>query len=248
MKRFEPLLTYRRVKQLFATLRHFPLHPQWFAYRAERQNHREIAAYLSGVIVDIGCADQYMRSLIHADHHYIGLDYYDTATHWYQTRPHVFADAQQLPFADASVDNILLLDVLEHLPQPELCIDEIARILKLHGHCILQVPFLYPIHDKPLDFQRWTCYGLQQLARQHALQLTAIKITGKPLETAALLLNIAVTKTLLNWIKQRHPAMLLGIGVPPLILLINLSAWFLSLFSVADDFMPHSYRIILEKI
>lgn len=108
--------------------------------------------------------------------------------------------------------------------------------------------FLYPIHDNPLDFQRRMQHGLQQLAQKHALQITALKVIGKPLETAALLCNIALVKTLLNWIKQRHPGMLLGICVPPLILLINLIAWGISLFSLSDEFMPHSYRIILEKI
>lgn len=241
-------MNYRRFKRLFAKIRYFPLHPQWFAYRNERQNQREIAVQLAGTILDIGCGTQPLRALITAEHHYIGLDYYDTATQWYHTRPQIFADAQQLPIADASVDNILLLDVLEHLPQPELCIQEIARILKLHGRCILQVPFLYPIHDKPLDFQRWTLYGLQHLAQNHQLHIAEIKMTGKPLETAALLLNIALVKTWLNWIKQRHPALLFGIALPPLILFINLGAWFFSMFSAEDEFMPHSYRIILEKI
>lgn len=240
-------MNYRKFKQLFEKIRHFPLHPQWFAYRGERQNQQEIAKLLSGTILDIGCGTQELRALIAPENHYIGLDYYDTATQWYHTRPDIFADAQLLPIADASVDNILILDVLEHLPQPELCIQEIARILKSHGHCILQVPFLYPIHDKPLDFQRWTLYGLQQLVHTHQLRISDIKITGKPLETAALLFNIALVKTWLNWIKQRHPAMLLGITIPPLILFINLGAWFISIFSPDDEFMPHSYRIILEK-
>lgn len=32
---------------------------------------------------------------------------------------------------------------------------------------MLQVPFLYPVHDAPLDFQRWTSHGLrQQIAQQ----------------------------------------------------------------------------------
>jgi len=241
-------MNYRTIKRLLAKIRHFPLHPQWFAYRGESQNHRTIADRLSGTILDIGCANQSLRPLIAAEHHYIGLDYYDTALHWYHTRPQIFADAQYLPFAAESFDNVLLLDVLEHLPQPELCIAEIARILKPRGHCVLQVPFLYPIHDNPLDFQRWTLYGLQQLAQKYSLRITATKITGKPLETGALLFNIALTKTLLNWIKQRHPAIIFGIGIPPLILLVNLGAWCFSLLSIADEFMPHSYQIILEKI
>ena len=49
---------------------------------------------------------------------YIGLDYYQTATQWYKTKPHVYADAQNLPFADNSIDTVLFLDVMEHLQLP----------------------------------------------------------------------------------------------------------------------------------
>lgn len=67
------------------------------------------------------------------------------------------------------------------------------------------------------------------------------------METAALLMNIAMSKTLLNWIKAKHPASILGIFVPPLVLGINLSCCLASYFSPEDALMPHSYRWVLEK-
>ena len=75
----------------------------------------------------------------------------------------IFADAQSLPFKNKSIDTILLLDVLEHLPRPEECFEEIYRKSKPNGKVIIQVPFLYPIHDAPLDFRRWTQHGLRGL-------------------------------------------------------------------------------------
>ncbi len=177
----------------------------------------------------------------------IGLDYYQTATHWYGTQPDVYGDAQTLPFADNSMDTVLLLDVLEHLPHPKDCISEIVRVLKPTGILVLQVPFIYPIHDAPLDFQRWTQYGLEQLVYKYGFTTRQKIQIGKLLETASLLLNIATSKTILNWLHQKNPALVLGILAPMAILSVNLFCWLFSLLSPMDEMMPHSYRLTLEK-
>jgi len=43
------------------------------------------------------------------------------------------ADAEQLPFLDCTFDGVTCMDVLEHLPHPERCIAETARILRPGG-------------------------------------------------------------------------------------------------------------------
>lgn len=54
----------------------------------------------------------------------------------------VQGDAMRLPIADASVDLVCALDVLEHLPEDERALSEIARVLKPDGHLLLSVPAL----------------------------------------------------------------------------------------------------------
>src|SRR5580704_17731843 len=49
-----------------------------------------------------------------------------------------------LPFADSCFDTVLLSDVLEHIPNPEMVMTEIARVLCPAGNVVLGVPFLYP--------------------------------------------------------------------------------------------------------
>jgi SAM-dependent methyltransferase len=209
---------YRNIKQALKKIRRTPLHPQWLVYRHEHWQHIQIGKQVQGTVLDIGCADKYIKAYIQANHNYIGLDYYQTAVHWYATQPHIYGDAQALPFADNSMDAVLLLDVLEHLPRPEDCLSEIARVLKPNGTFVLQVPFIYPIHDAPLDFHRWTQHGLQQLVRKYGFTIRQKIQIGKPLETAGLLLNIAISKTLLNWLQQKSPALVLGILAPVVIL------------------------------
>jgi len=244
-------MNIQQIKTYFAKLRYFPIHPQWFVFHQAKSHYNKIAAYAEGMVLDVGCADQYIQKYLSSEQTYIGLDYYATAVEWYGTRPQVYGDAQALPVADNSVETVLLLDVLEHLPQPKVCLQEIARVLKPGGKLILQVPFLYPLHDTPLDFQRWTHYGLQQIATQVGLYEQKQWTFGQPLETAALLGNIALSKIVLNWLKQKNFLFLLGIifGIflLPTMLLINVLAYMLTLVSPADDMMPYSYCLILEK-
>jgi ubiquinone/menaquinone biosynthesis C-methylase UbiE len=240
-------VNYQTLKKILAKIRRLPLHPQWFAFRHEVQQYLDIGQQVTGRVLDIGCANQYMKTYLRAASDYIGLDYYQTAVQWYATRPQVYGDAQQLPFRENSMDAVLLLDVLEHLPRPADCLREIARVLKPTGILVLKVPFLYPLHDAPLDFHRWTHFGLQQFVQQHGFRLRQITPIGKPLETAGLLANIAISKTVLNWIQQRSPALILGIFTPLVILTINLLCWLINLLSPEDNLMPHSYRLVLEK-
>jgi SAM-dependent methyltransferase len=72
------------------------------------------------------------------------------------TAPDFRCDAGSIPLPDASVDCVLLCEVLEHLQQPENALAEAARLLKPGGRIILSMPFLYPVHADPLDYQRWT--------------------------------------------------------------------------------------------
>lgn len=49
-----------------------------------------------------------------------------------------FGDATAMRFADDEFDLVLAIEVLEHIPQPERALREIARVCK--GHVVLSVP------------------------------------------------------------------------------------------------------------
>lgn len=57
------------------------------------------------------------------------------------------ADVTALAFEDASLDAVLSLDVLEHVPDYRLALRQFARILRPGGNCVLTVPF----HDDRRD-------------------------------------------------------------------------------------------------
>lgn len=54
----------------------------------------------------------------------------------------VCADAQHLPFASNIFESVLCSEVLEHLPQPDMCIREVHRVLRRAGVAVFTTPAL----------------------------------------------------------------------------------------------------------
>lgn len=77
----------------------------------------------------------------------------------------VVADATKLPFAENSVDGVLCECLLEHVPKPVDVVSEIFRVLKPGGRAYILIPFVYPFHASPNDFQRWSIEGLKVLLK-----------------------------------------------------------------------------------
>lgn len=236
-----------RLRTKLSPLRRSFLHPQWLVFRCEERKLDALGEVMTGTVVDIGCAEQKPRTRAPSGCRYIGLDYYLTATQWYHSKVDVFGDAQQLPFASGSVSCVLLLDVIEHLPEPERCIAEIHRILGAQGRLVVDVPFLYPIHDAPLDFHRWTRYGLVRLAERHGFRVDSVEALGSPAETAALLFNLALSRRILQWLEQKNPLVLLGALAPFLVMLANLAGAALGRRSGDGEFMSLGYRLLMSK-
>ncbi len=55
------------------------------------------------------------------------------------------ADATELPVADACADAVTLLDVIEHIPEPERVIAEVHRVLRPGGVIVVSVPHRGPL-------------------------------------------------------------------------------------------------------
>lgn len=55
-----------------------------------------------------------------------------------------------------SIDVVNAMELFEHVEKIDKGLDECYRVLKRGGRLMISVPFLYPIHADPYDFQRWT--------------------------------------------------------------------------------------------
>lgn len=240
-------MDYKFFKKLLKGIRHTIFHPQWLAFKTDKRQYDTIGRAAKGVVLDIGCADQFIKKYLSHGVEYVGLDYFQTASEWYETTPDIFGDAQCLPVTTNAVDCVLLLDVLEHIPDPDRCLSEISRVLKDNGTLILQIPFLYPIHDAPLDFQRWTLYGLTNLMDKHGFNNKRVVCMGKGVETAGLLLNISLCKLVSQWIHKNSLSAMLIPVLGLLIVIVNVLCALLAIVSIKDNFMPYGYLLFMEK-
>lgn len=106
----------------------------------------------------------------------------------------VYASVDSLPFKDGEFDTILCTNVLEHVAEAGKGFRELSRCLRDGGRLVMSVPFLYPAHEAPHDFYRYTPYGLR-----HQLEKNGLKIEKLiPMGGAGLLLmvyfNLFVTR------------------------------------------------------
>lgn len=96
-------------------------------------------------------------------------------------------DAHSLPFASEQFEHVLCVEVLEHCQNPQRVIDECYRVLRPGGTLILTTRFLFPLHDAPHDYFRFTKYGLQHLCRR--FQETHIQAEVPTVTTLGVLLQ-----------------------------------------------------------
>jgi len=138
-------------------------------YRFLRDNIRHVR----GDIVDLGCGERpYEAWLIQYGRSYIGIDWSETL---HCLRADIVADLNKpLPVADAVADTIISFSVLEHLQKPTTLLAEAYRILKPSGTLLLQVPFMWGVHEAPHDYYRFTRFGLQVMAKDAGYQNVSI--------------------------------------------------------------------------
>lgn len=210
----------RTLARLFART---PLHPQWLLGR--RRPPAELGC-ARGPLLDIGAGDQWIRPYLADEIDYVALDYPATGKVMYRARPDVFADAEKLPFPDDSFESVVCLEVLEHVREPDKVMAEVARVLRPGGRLWLSMPFLYPLHDAPFDFQRHTVHGLKRDLCRAGLELLSLNATCGSVRTAGLLVCLALAGGVQS--AGRAGWLLLPLVVP-LVVAINTGAFLLAI-------------------
>jgi len=80
-----------------------------------------------------------------------------------QGNPNILADINNLPFKYNTISNFGCFNVLELLKFPKVEVQEIHRVLNKTGYLVGYVPFLYPIHNQPVDYWRFSNQALYQI-------------------------------------------------------------------------------------
>lgn len=72
-------------------------------------------------------------------------------------------DATDMSFGDGVFDAVYMMEVLEHVKDPQLALSEVRRVLKDGSRFVMSTPFVFGIHEEPWDFWRFTRHGLEHL-------------------------------------------------------------------------------------
>lgn len=78
-----------------------------------------------------------------------------------------------------SVDVVNAIELFEHVFKINEGISECYRVLKKNGLLILTVPFLFPVHADPFDYQRWTNTKWIKELNNTGFKIEKLEITGR---------------------------------------------------------------------
>ncbi len=106
-------------------------------------------------------------------------------------------DISNIPIQDDSVDIIINIAVLEHVPDPDKVVAEFYRVLKPGGKIFCYFPFIAGFHASPYDYSRRTFEGMKVLFKDY--QINSLQVAGGP--TSGML-----------WIVQEWMALIFSFG------------------------------------
>jgi len=138
--------------------------------------------YCSGTVLDIGGWNffNYARekrisfrrwiSLDISRHNLVNCD----AAHYHQ----LIGDGCHLPVASETVDTVLAIQVLEHVFDPILVVQEAARALKPGGVGILLLPQTSTLHGIPHHYYNFTKYWIRTAMERAGLEMVVLRPMG----------------------------------------------------------------------
>jgi SAM-dependent methyltransferase len=148
----------------------------WLVYAQIDQFLIDHSNLVKVCVYDLGCGEMPYRDWIlqFADN-YVGVDW---SSSLHELKANIVADLNEpLPIEDQVADTVVSLSVLEHLREPQTMLNEAYRILKSGGSIILQVPFMWWVHEAPYDYYRNTRYGLKYMFEKAGF--TDVQVTPK---------------------------------------------------------------------
>ncbi len=133
---------------------------------------------LSGIVLDFGCGSKPYEALFVSTTSYIGLDIEVSGHSHIDEKIDVFYDGKNIPFGDDHFDNVFCSEVMEHVFNPDESLQEIKRVLKPGGKLLLTCPFVWPEHEAPFDYARYSSFGITHLLEKNGFEIIQRVKTG----------------------------------------------------------------------
>ena len=127
------------------------------------------------VVLDAGAGDCHWKKIFSSDIKYLGMDLGVGDENCNYSNLDILGDLRDIPLERDSVDVIISIQVLEHLPEPWKVLAEFHRVLKPGGLLFISCPQAVELHQIPYDFFRFTPFGLKSLLSTYGFETIWIK-------------------------------------------------------------------------
>ena len=93
------------------------------------------------------------------------------------------SDPKLMSLIQEKFDQIICIEVLEHVPNYELAISNICKLLNKDGVIIASTPWVIPLHDQPYDFHRFTWFEIKRTLQKNNFGEILIECRGNYIDS-----------------------------------------------------------------
>jgi len=173
------------------------INPFYFARKGLYKAMSQLVSKLQGKVLDVGCGQKPYQHLCNTEKvvEYIGLEI-DSIENRNNKQADYFYDGKIFPFKNQEFDSVMTNQVLEHVFNPDEFLAEINRILKPEGLLLLTVPFVWDEHEQPIDYARYSSFGLKHLLQKQGFEIISHIKTSTDVSVIFQLINAYLFKIL----------------------------------------------------
>lgn len=149
------------------------------SFQRHRAEYRLCATLLGpGRVLDLGCGTGHSYEEL-APRETVGVDIEPVALAAQDRETHV-ADMRELPFDPGAFDSVVSIQSIEHVPDPDRVLAEVARVLRSEGRAIFVTPnrLTFGRPDEIIDPYHYVEYDAAQLHELCTRFFAAVEVLG----------------------------------------------------------------------
>lgn len=236
---------------------------KFYSYNRYRRNlwilNKSITIEKNSIVLDVGAGSSPHRIKFnhckYISHDFVQLKKDQLEDGMGYSKIDIVSDILDIPLSDGTIDVILCTEVIEHVKNPILVIEQFARLLKSKGVLLLTAPLASGLHQDPFHFYGgFTKYWYQEFLETNNFDIIEIVPNGSLYLTFMSHGHTMYKK----WVKAIYSDNILWwvrflcfflsiIMLIPFLIFLPLFAWFLDKLIPESDFTTGYHVMAIRK-